>query len=484
MALSRTLLLARAVTLLALTATLEGRAQQPGSVGETPATPPAAVNARGVLGESVPDLPPIRDPLLRPVPPAPRVLVTWKQALQLIRTRNASLRIAAAQIELAASQARQAVTASRPSLLGSGTVQRHLLTGQQTLLAPTGPRTATIPDPPTIWSAGVDLQVPLFAPRAWYDAQTAQERTRAVELEGRDMQRVVLAAAAESIVSVVTAERLAEVSRSSLSYALVNVDLNRRRAALGAATGIDVLRAEQEAAAARAQVVLTEEAVLKAREALGLALGFAEPWGVAPSIDLDALVADAMSICSPQRGVKSRADVLAAGAQVDTARREVDGYERDFLPTLNGVSALTYSGNEALTANQEHVTWTIGALLQWSLYDGGLRYARRAINQHQLTLAQEQHTDLLRRAEVEATQAKRGIELAEASLRVGRQARDLAQRSAALARTAFATGTGTSFDLVDSAARLREAELDLTIKEFDLVRAKISALMAIAQCRL
>jgi hypothetical protein len=50
-------------------------------------------------------------------------------------------------------------------------------------------------------------------------------------------------------------------------------------------------------------------------------------------------------------------------------------------------------------------------------------------------------------------------------------------------RIAFVQGQGNSFDLVDTARRLREAELDVAVKEFELVRAQIAALLSQASCR-
>ena len=58
----------------------------------------------------------------------------------------------------------------------------------------------------------------------------------------------------------------------------------------------------------------------------------------------------------------------------------------------------------------------------------------------------------------------------------------MVKSSARLSRVAFESGTGTSFDLVDSGRRQREAELDLAVKEFDVVKAKIAALLATATC--
>jgi outer membrane protein TolC len=65
---------------------------------------------------------------------------------------------------------------------------------------------------------------------------------------------------------------------------------------------------------------------------------------------------------------------------------------------------------------------------------------------------------------------------------VSRRSRDIAKETARLSRVAYENGTGTSFDLVDTGRRLREAELDLTIKEFEVLRARISALLALATC--
>jgi outer membrane protein TolC len=110
--------------------------------------------------------------------------------------------------------------------------------------------------------------------KAWYDHGTAKDSIEATRLNSKELERQVLASVANSIVSVVTAERLAEVSRVSLKSALSTLDLNKRREALGASSALDVLRAEQEVQLARGQVVSADEGLLRAREALGLALGY------------------------------------------------------------------------------------------------------------------------------------------------------------------------------------------------------------------
>ena len=432
-----------------------------------------------------PRLPEVSDPMLRELPPAPNILRSWQQALLLVRNQSTSLRIAAAQAEQARAQARQALSGSLPTLTGTGNVNHHLLRGERTTpaLPPLIPASSvTVPDPATTWQAGLGLRVPVFAPQSWYDYGTAKQIERTARLSAKETQRLELASTAEAIVSVVTAERLAEVSRVSLRSALSTYELTKKRADLGAATKLDVLRIEQEAQLTRAQVVTADESVRRSREALGLALGSTEPWSVTPAVRLDGLAADARASCRPERTIDARPDIRAARAGLEVAERNVKSVDRSYLPTIDFVSNLTYLSHQEISPNNEHVTWTIGGILTWTLYDGGLRYAAREANERQVTIQREQLTQTKRQATFEVVQATRSVQVADANLQVSTRSRDIAKESVRLSQVAFVNGTGTSFDLVDTARRWREAELDLAIKEFEVVRAKVAALLALATC--
>jgi outer membrane protein TolC len=245
---------------------------------------------------------------------------------------------------------------------------------------------------------------------------------------------------------------------------------------------VDVLRVEQEVSDSRAQVVASQESLIRAREALGDALGSAEPWGVTPQIQLDNLANDARSSCIVETTVDRRPDVVAANAAVGIAERNVKSVDYTFVPTIDANSVLTYWQPRS-PINNEHVTWTIGAVLNWNIYDGGLRSGNRGARRADVELSRQRVNDVRRRAQIEATQALRGVEVANANLLVSTRSREIASETARLTQVAYLNGTGTSFDLVDSARRLRAAELDLAIKEFEVLRAKIAALLALATCR-
>ena len=381
-------------------------------------------------------------------------------------------------MEQASALARQALSANLPVIAANGNVRRELLFGNGVDATGTPVRT---PYPATVWSAGVSLRQSLLDLRAWHDVGTARAAVAAAATTAEDAERVALGTLADTIVTVITAERLAEVSRVSLRSNLSTLDLTKKRTALGAASAVDVLRAAQEVATTRADVVQADESLRQAREALGLALGFPEGWGVAPDIKVDELASDARSACSPIQDADQRSDVRAARQNVDVSERNVGSTNLGYAPTLGFTSDFGYTSQPQ---NARPVAWSIGAVLSVPIYDGGLLAAQRGVNRASVELARQALTDASRRAQLQVVQAQRSVQVAQSNFDVSRQARDIAAESARLSRIAFLHGTGTSFDLVDSASRQRLAEIDVTIKEFEVVRARLAALLALSNCNI
>ncbi len=454
--------------------------------------PPAADSAAPTAASSPePQLPQLDDPMLKPPPAPQRVLKTWQEALALVRRDQTTLATARARIEQARAQERSAIVPALPTLTATGRATEQLLRHQLTdaMGSPiqyrnptTGVTISKIPYPEFGASASLDLNVPLLAARAWYDRKTAREATDAAILDAQEVERQQVALVASAIVDVVTTERLAEVSRVSLGSALSTLDLTKRRAALGASSNVDVLRIEQEVSQSRAQVVSADENLIRARETLGDTLGSPEQWSVTPDIRLDALAADAKASCVQAAGVDLRPDVRAAAQNARVAERNVTSVDYSYVPTLNLSSNLSYYSNVAMSPNAEHLAWRVDGVLTWQIYDGS-RYAARDARRADLDVARQHVAEVRRKALIEVSQAMRGVQVADANLKVAQQGRDIARETARLTKVAYLNGTGTSFDLVDSARRLREAEIDLTIKEFQVTRAKIAALLALATCK-
>jgi multidrug efflux system outer membrane protein len=452
---------------------LPGGGYAPG--GSTPGTGPsgtpgAALNAAGNNASGIPD---VSDPMLTPVEEPAQVLSNWQQALVLVRTRSTSVAAAHSRVAEAQARSRQALSSVLPNVTGNGAVRRSLLFG-------TDPQLGRVPASATIWTAGVSVRQSLIDLRSWHDVGTTKSAVEAAAVSAEDAERLALGALADTIVTVITAERLAEVSRVSLRSNLSTLDLTKKRTLLGAASAVDVLRAEQEVASNRLDVVQADESLRQAREALGMALGFPEAWGVAADIKVDRLANDARSVCSPIQDPEQRSDVRAARLNVVVSERATESTSYGLAPTLQLGSDFNYNS----VTNPRPVDWSISALLTVPIYDGGLLGAERGVNQATAEVARQQLTQTARQAHLEAGQAQRSVRVAQANFDVSRQARDIAAESARLSRIAFVHGTGTSFDLVESARRQRLAEIDVTIKEFEVVRAQITALLALSNCNI
>jgi outer membrane protein TolC len=413
-----------------------------------------------------------------------KMLTSWQEAVRMMRDQTVQLRVARANVLVAQADTRAALAPALPQLAAQGSVQHHLITGTEPVLGPTGMptgATVTVPDPSTFWAASLNLTVPIFHPSTWYTYGSAKDQVEASKLSDKEIEREAIANVADKIVGVVTAERLAEVSRASLKAALSTVDLTKRRAALGASNTLDVLRVEGEASVSRSQVVSATETLIQAREALGTALGRSEAWGVTPDIQLDALAADAEKYCRVDNDILNRSDVRAAQANYGLADRQVKSVDYAYLPTLDGVSQFSLV-DPTSAINNRHETWTIGAVLNWTIYDGGLRGSQRDAAIANREAARANLDEAKRAASLQVTQALRNVKVAEANLAVSAKTREIDAETARLTKISFLNGSETSFDLVTTEAALRVAEVDLAVKEFDVMQAKIAALLALSSC--
>ncbi len=305
------------------------------------------------------------------------------------------------------------------------------------------------------------------------------------------MKRTIALNVASAIIGVVTAERVAELNRVGTRNALERLDIAQKKRTLGSATTLDVVRAQQDVESARATLVAGDESLRQAREALGLALGLPEQVGVTHDLKMDGLVQSAIDSCKVAPSVDQRADVAAARQRLFVAKRNVDNVYLQFLPSLTAQSTLNYSNlYESTTLPQATsqlagvatTTWNILGVLNVPLWDGGLRYGTlrqmRALEDE----AQQTLTSLRRQAIIQVEQARRNVGVAEQARSVAAAARALAAENDRLTRVGYIEGQGTSLELVVAAAGLREADITLALRDFDLVRARILAILALANC--
>jgi outer membrane protein, multidrug efflux system len=459
--------ISRACTVLCIAASL---------AVSTPASAQEKVNA-----------PEPNDPLLVPVPRPARRIVEWADIATNLRGRSIDLALALAQVQRAEAETRGALAALYGTIGVQGQSSLNLITRETTQVVGIDGTGAPItesfisPTRRVIHGAGATATLPIVAPRAWNAIRTANVNVGLAEEILADTRRIIVEKAASSVVAVVAAERIAEVNRAGLRSALERSALAKRRTAIGGGTNLDVVRADQDLEAARALIVTGDESLRQARESLGLALGWPEQVGVEPSLRLDTIVTDAGRQCHRLADVDQRPDIVAARTRVELAEQVRRDATYGFLPTLSAESqAATTSADVSPT--QFPTVWTVQGLLAWNLWDGGARYAQLERGAALRRTAEANLEGARRDLGIAVKRADRAVDVASASRDIALRARDLTIEQERLTRVAFTAGTGTSLELVTAAAQLRAQEVQLTLREYDLVRARLLALLVRAKC--
>lgn len=450
-------------------------AQQPAPAHNVaPLPPPLPPPAPGLL--TVPAPPTVSDPMLAPVPMPKRVLSSWAEAVTYLRARSTDLKIALDQVLQAEALTRVALAQYLPSLSSQGVMSHQLLTSSGIYLSSGGASSST-----TTFSGNLQLQQTLINAQQFDQISIDELNEDATRMTVDDRKRTIALSLANQIVAVVTAERSADINRVGLKVALEQLEISRRKQALGAANGLDVVRAEQNAANARAALVSGDESLREAREALGLALGVPEETGVAPDVNIDGLAQSAMESCRVVTDVNERPDIAAARTNLEVTKRNLRNVYLAFAPTLNAQSTMTYV-SPAPAFGSPNPTWNVQAILSIPWFDGGTRYGNLRNARAAEDIAAQTLESMRRQAVIQVEQARRQLEVAVQSDAVATEQRDLAAKNDQMTQTAYMAGQGTSLELVTASEAHRQAELNLALADFNVVKARILAVLALATC--
>jgi outer membrane protein TolC len=421
--------------------------------------------------------------MLTAVPPPKRVLASWDEAVTYLKARSTDLKIAVDQVLQAEAQTRIALAQYLPSITGTGAYTRQLITNTVSggfAVTGTGVTTSTLVPLPEVKSAQVQLQQDVINVQEFDQISINELNEDATRLSVDDKKRTLALSLANQIVSVVTAERSADINRVGLRIALEQLEITTRKAALGAANGLDVVRAQQNAANARATLVTGDESLREAREALGLALGIPEETGVAPSVNVNGLAEGALASCKAVRSVDDRPDIASARMNLEVAKRNLQNVWYQFLPTVTGQS--TMNATSVVATGYPNPTWNIQAVLSIPLWDGGTRYGNLRNARAAEDIAAQTLESLRRQAIIQIQQAQRQLTVAEVSDKVALEQRDLAAKNDEMTQGAYMVGQGTSLELVTASEAHRQAELNLALADFSVVKARLLAVLALATC--
>jgi outer membrane protein len=235
-----------------------------------------------------------------------------------------------------------------------------------------------------------------------------------------------------------------------------NVATANKRLSGGTLLKSDVLDLEVRLAQAREDLVRArnarEMAVRVLRNLLGIEEGIFQVADSSPDLTV------------PVSGDFSRRPELAASRQREKAAEEqVRGAQSGHLPRVSAFGSLDYDYGTRFDKGAG--SYTVGALLQWDLWDGNLTRAKVSEARANLDLAHEEQRKLRLAIDLEIQQAQLDLKAANERLAVTDEAVSLAQESASLTRARFEQGMALSTQLMDAetaliGARVRRAEAE------------------------
>lgn len=428
-----------------------------------------------------------KDPDLAAVPEAPASIVDLDAFVAQVLQGNVDVAVARQEVERARGLARQALAALLPTLSASGSLQYHQPTGGYAAAASGAGGSGSAMSASSLFLSNsaffatgtLSLSQSLLSPRALYAIGTSDRSIASAQATADDRVRTTLITAADDLLAEVSAARTAEVSRVGLRSAIEVMAMTARKVELGSATQLDLLRTKQDVENARATVLSANEALRKTREALGLVMGMDTAFGASPTLPIDSIEAVLQRRCQP-RSLEQRSDLRAATLDSEIAERTMHDSLLAYAPSLSLSSNASVSNVAQLSG--ENWSFSVLGTLSVPIWDGGASVGARRAARATLAQKRAQLDGVTRAAAVQQTQTARSVLVAEAAQAVAQRSQAQAAELARLTRAAFASGTGTSFDVVDAARKAREAELDLIGKKVDLLRARVEALLAAATC--
>jgi outer membrane protein, multidrug efflux system len=423
------------------------------------------------------------DPLLAPLPAESETITSFDEALGKLRQGSDTLEIAVARARAAAAQSRQALAALLPLIQGTAIASLDLLHPDSAppppagspAGAPSGYGNTTSP----LGLGQLSARVPLIDVSLWKGRAAARANEAVGAAFQADTERTLVLALASTLIGVLSAERAATLSQVGLTNALEREHIVNRTLELGTGTRLDLVRAQQDTRLARSDVLSGRERAVQARESLGVLLGRNQPVGVAGSLDLDRFFQGARRLCQVV-ATANRPDVAAARLQQQATEELAGAARADYLPSLALQSAASVV---TVTPGPLRVpSWTVSAVLDIPIWDGGGRGARLDERRSLVRVAERQAFLAAREAAVDRSRSVRGVRVAGDLLAEAQASRDLALEADRMTRKSFEAGASTSLEMVQSAQLLRQAELALAARQFELHTARFAALVSEATC--
>jgi outer membrane protein TolC len=385
----------------------------------------------------------------------------------LARARNESfpVRRADAQERAATARKRQSlgvfltqITARERGIATTDPVNAFGLTLKQERFTQQDFAVGTLNDPDRVDHFATELEVrqPILNLDGLFGRRAAADAVRAAAEQGERTRAVISFRVKKGYYGLLLAERRIGVIDSALSAARANRDQAQALFEQGLIDKADRLAADVRVSELESRRTEAVAARRNAADRLRFLLGMEESVQIEPtdSLTRERASVEGLSIAAVNQ---RRSDMQALRYRADAAQTTVKSRWLAFVPTLNAQGTTGWYDDTPL-GTKGH-SWTVGASLTWSLFDGyqqigKAQEAEATLQQAQVALQQQALQN-----EVEITAARRDLASARQRIEQAQRAVEQAEESLRIRSDRYAEGMARTTDLLQAEATLAERRL-------------------------
>jgi outer membrane protein TolC len=393
------------------------------------------------------------------------------QALDELDVRNLPLIEAKSRIEQARALVGQASSGLLPTLVAAGGYARNSDEARADLGTAIGglfqqlqkPVPPGLPGPLYIqplaaWTVSGSINVPLLAPTAWADRAAAQRGTEAAAQSASAIRLQLRGTLVQAAWAANAAEEIVTASERALNTAKEHRETAARMVAAGQAAPLSRLNADTEVVRRESYLVRARAELERARLALGVLLGKAEPLRVLPAGNADASVPVSSDILVGE-ALAHRPEIETDVAKIRAAEAQALSARLRLVPQISGSATAFASDMPYPTGKNDR--WRVTLDASWAIFDGGYRSGRRAQADAEASAARAATDDARLAIAQEVADVVRDVGVAAERLRLAERQVAFASEAAASAKRTFEGGVAGSLDVLDANDRLFQFDVAL-----------------------
>ena len=413
---------------------------------------------------------------------SPALTLSLPEAIQRAIETHLTVRLARASTQEARGRAIQAAASLLPQITGQVSQSRIF---KSNLAAQGFQSSSFLPDPLigpyNNFDARVELVQTLLDVNAIWLSKEASAQTRAAKLQEDLAAEQVASAAGLAYIESVRALRAVQDAQANLELSQGLARLAHQQHDAGAATGVDVARADTHVAEDQQNLIQAQltavQADIRLKRVVGIPLGATVTLTDSRPPETRAQPDETAALHQAQ---SDRVELRIVREQVQAESHGLSAARSNVLPTVSAVGDYGFSGNDPHDSAR---TGSIGARLSLPIFSGRATYGDVKASKARYSATQNQYDDIQIQVEEDVRLALQTLPAEAEGVTTADTQVTLAERELKLAQDRYAAGAGDNIQVVSAQTALAGARQSRVVAQAHYAEAQANLAMALGHMR-